>query len=91
MNEERLMTILRKPHVTEKTSGQLVFSVSVDANKIEIKRAIEKMFAVTVESVRTIAVKGKKVRFGRIQGKRNNWKKAYIRLAEGQVIDLMEE
>ena len=91
MSEERLMTILRKPHVTEKTAGQLVFSVAVDANKIEIKRAIEKMFEVTVESVRTVAVKGKRVRFGRIQGRRNNWKKAYVRLAAGQEIDLMEE
>lgn len=91
MSEERLMTILRKPHVTEKTAGQLVFSVSVDANKTEIKRAIEKMFEVTVESVRTIAVKGKQVRFGRIKGRRNNWKKAYVRLAPGQEIDLMEE
>ena len=91
MNEERLMTILRKHYVTEKTSGQLVFGVSVDANKIEIKKAIEKMFEVTVDSVRTMAVKGKKVRRGRISGRKNNWKKAYIRLAEGQVIDLMEE
>jgi large subunit ribosomal protein L23 len=91
MNEERLMTILRKHYLTEKTSGQLVFGVSVDANKIEIKRAIEKMFEVTVDSVRTMAVKGKRVRRGRISGRKNNWKKAYIRLAEGQVIDLMEE
>jgi large subunit ribosomal protein L23 len=91
MNEERLMTILKRPHVTEKTAGQLVFSVSVDADKLEIKRAIEKMFEVTVESVRTVAVKGKRVRFGRIRGKRDNWKKAYVRLAAGQEIDLFED
>lgn len=91
MNEERLMTILRRPHVTEKTAGQLVFSVSIDATKIDIKRAVEKMFDVSVVSVRTSSVKGKQVRFGRIKGRRNNWKKAYIRLAEGQEIDLMEE
>lgn len=91
MNEERLITILRRPHVTEKTAGQLVFSVSVDATKLDIKRAVEKMFEVTVESVRTINVTGKRVRFGRVRGRRNSWKKAYIRLAEGQEIDLMEE
>ena len=91
MNEERLITILRRPHVTEKTAGQLVFSVAVDATKLDIKKAVEKMFEVTVESVRTVAVKGKRVRFGRVRGRRNHWKKAYIRLAEGQEIDLMEE
>ena len=91
MNEERLIAILRKPHVTEKTAGQLVFSVAVGANKLDIKKAVEKMFEVTVESVRTIAVKGKRKRFGKVQGRRNHWKKAYIRLAEGQEIDLMEE
>lgn len=91
MNEERLMTILKRPHVTEKTAGQLVFSVAIGANKLEIKRAIEKMFEVTVESVRTVAVKGKRVRFGRIRGKRSDWKKAYVRLAAGQNIDLFED
>jgi large subunit ribosomal protein L23 len=90
MNEEQLMSILKKPHVTEKTAGQLVFSVSVDATKLQIKQAVEKMFEVTVESVRTVSIKGKRVRFGRIRGKRSDCKKAYIRLADGQEIDLFE-
>ena len=91
MNNERLMTIIDRPHVTEKAAGGLVFKVASRATKKEIKQAVEKMFEVSVDSVRTLNVKGKSVRFGRIRGKRSSWKKAYIRLAEGHEIDLMEE
>ena len=93
MNDERLMRIILAPHVSEKStrvadsSNQVVFRVLPDARKPEIKRAVEKMFNVEVEHVRTASYKGKQKRFGALLGRRNNWKKAYVRLEEGHDID----
>lgn len=93
MNHERLTQVLRAPIVTEKSTrmraeaNQIAFAVAKDANKREIKKAVEDRFGVKVENVRTANVKGKPKRFGRIQGRRKDWKKAYVRLSEGQDID----
>jgi large subunit ribosomal protein L23 len=92
MNQERLMKVLLSPVVSEKSSmsgehGQVVFKVTPDATKREIGRAVELLFDVSVEQVRVVNVKGKNKRFGALQGRRNNWKKAYVRLQEGQDID----
>ncbi len=93
MNEERILQILRAPHVTEKATmvnaeaGQHVFKVAPDATKPEIKRAVETLFKVTVEQVRVVNVKPKRKRFRFKAGVRKGWKKAYVRLAEGQSID----
>lgn len=89
-----LHQIIKRPLITEKSSqlreeGQVVaFEVARDANKIEIKQAIEKAFEVKVENVNTVLMAGKPKRVGRNFGKRSNWKKAYITLAEGNDIDL---
>lgn len=93
MNQERLYEVLRMPHVSEKTTligdknNVITFKVAVDASKPEIKQAVEKLFNVAVESVRTLNVKPKKKRFGQIMGKRSGWKKAYVKLSEGQDLD----
>lgn len=83
MNEERLLKVLIAPLVSEKSTmlaqnKQVVLKVLPDANAKEIKAAVEKIFEVSVLSVRTINVKGKRKRFGKMQGRRKNWKKAYI-------------
>jgi large subunit ribosomal protein L23 len=88
-----LHQIIKKPLVTEKTSLQkeaaqiVAFEVSRDANKIEIRQAIEKAFDVKVKNVNTALVAGKIKRVGRQFGKRSNWKKAYVTLEEGSNID----
>ena len=93
MNKDRLPNILTTPLVTEKTTlvgeanNQYVFKVVKDANKLEIKSAVEKMFEVKVDSVQVLNVKGKEKRFGQRLGRRKNWKKAYVRLKDGQAID----
>ena len=95
MNEERLMKVLLAPHVSEKstrvsdTSNQVVFRVLRNAKKREIKRAVEKLFEVEVEHVRTVNLKGKRKRFQQTVGKRPDWKKAYVRLKEGDDIDFL--
>jgi len=87
------MKILLSPVVSEKSAviadkgNQFAFKVTTDATKPEIAQAVELMFNVKVEQVRTVNVKGKQKRFGSMLGKRNNWKKAYVRLQEGHVID----
>ncbi len=92
-SKERLMSILLSPVVSEKSamaadaSNQFVFRVATDATKPEIAQAVELMFDVKVEDVRTANVKGKQKRFGAMLGKRNSWKKAYVRLQEGHDID----
>jgi len=94
MNPERIYQVVYGPHVTEKTvnisesSNRQAFKVAVDASKAEISKAVEQLFEVTVEDVRTVKVKGKKKNFGRRAGRRKDWKKAYVKLAEGQSIDL---
>lgn len=93
MNLERLYKIILAPIVSEKTaisadeSNQVAFKVIKDANKSEIHAAVEQMFDVKVKDVRVLNVKGKtkRTRFG--MGRRNDWKKAYVRLVEGQEID----
>jgi len=88
--------VLIGPHITEKATdvkrltGQVIFKVHKDANKLEIKQAVEKFFKVKVLDVRTINVKGKRKRIGRFEGKRSDWKKAVIKLAPGQTIEFFE-
>lgn len=96
MNQERLYKVLVGPHVSEKATrlaekyNQVVFKVAPDAQKSEIKQAIEKLFNVNVESVQVVNVKGKTKRTIRGLGKRSDQKKAYVTLAEGQSIDFVE-
>ena len=93
ISEERLLKVLLAPHVSEKatlaaeTNNTVVLKVVKDANKEEIKAAVEKLFEVEVDSVRTLNVKGKTKRSGSSVGKRKDWKKAYVVLKEGQNID----
>ncbi|MCH1477311.1 MAG: 50S ribosomal protein L23 [Arenicellales bacterium] len=95
MNPERLQQIILSPVISEKStsaadlSNQVVFEVLSDATKNEIREAVEKQFSVVVEGVQVMNVRGKVKRFGKTPGKRRNWKKAYVRLAEGQDIDFM--
>lgn len=91
MNEERILTILQAPHVSEKTVAserQYVFKVAPDACKKEIKVAVEQLFKVSVTKVRVSNHKGKPTRFGQIQGRKKGWKKAYVKLAEGNEIEM---
>ena len=93
MSKERLMKILLSPVVSEKSAmaadraNQFGFKVVADATKPEIAQAVELLFEVKVKNVRTVNVKGKQKRFGAVMGRRNNWKKAYVRLQEGHDID----
>ena len=93
MSKERLMKILLAPVVSEKSSiaadgsRQFTFKVDTDATKPEISAAVEMLFDVKVKKVQTINVNGKRKRFGQIQGKRKDWKKAVVRLQEGQDIE----
>jgi len=95
MNQERLMKVLLEPHISEKSTNvaeqgnQVVFKVTTDATKSEIKQAVEKLFNVTVEGVQVSNSKGKvkKTRFG--LGKRKDWKKAYVRLSAGDDINFL--
>lgn len=88
--------ILRRPLLTEKgqelreEEGKYLFEVSGAANKIEIAKAVEKLFGVRVDKVNTQWVRGKMKRVGRNIGKRPNWKKAVVTLHEGYTIDLFE-
>lgn len=95
LSGERLHQLILAPVVSEKSTrvsekqNQAVFKVLRDAKKPEIKEAVEKLFNVKVEAVRTLNVKGKTRRFGGIAGVRSDWKKAYVKLAEGQEIDFL--
>ncbi|HEC29128.1 MAG TPA: 50S ribosomal protein L23 [Gammaproteobacteria bacterium] len=95
MSNDRIMKVLLAPHVSEKTtrvadqSNQVVFRVLPDANKLEIRKAVELLFDVKVTSVRVANMKGKLKRFSNSIGRRKDWKKAYVTLAEGQDIDFM--
>ena len=95
MNQERLMQVLLSPHVSEKSTivgeanNQYVFRVVPGAKKPEIKKAVEQMFSVKVKGVQVSNVKGKAKRFGTIQGRRSDWKKAYVTLEAGQDIDFL--
>jgi len=93
MNKDRMPNILLAPVVTEKStmvgesSNQYVFKVLADANKGEIKNAVEKLFDVKVDSVQVLNMKGKVKRFGQRLGRRKDSKKAYVRLQAGNEID----
>ena len=91
-----IYSVIKKPHVTEKTSlnadtnNTVAIVVDKSANKIEIKQAIENLFKVKVAAVRTVTVAGKFKRSGKTLVKSSNWKKAYVTLQEGQSIDFFE-
>jgi large subunit ribosomal protein L23 len=93
----REYTVIEAPLITEKgtfvneSGNQVVFQVRTDANKIEIKHAVEKLFKVKVVKVRTANILGKARRVGRSMGNRPDWKKAYVTLGEGQRIDFFEQ
>ncbi len=88
--------LIQQPHLTEKVMGQkemenkVVFKVAPKVNKIELKKAIEEIFKVTVEKVHTLNVKGKVKRHGKTVGRRSDWKKAIITLKEGDSIEYFE-
>ena len=88
--------IIRRPVVTEKSTDlreeadQIVFEVARDANKIEIKQAVEALFKVKVKKVRTIKVRGKNRRLGLSAGKKPDWKKAIVKLRPGDTIQIFE-
>ena len=92
MAQERILTILLAPHISEKTTqladseNTHVFKVRTNATKLEVKQAVEELFEVKVAQVRVMNVKGKAKRFGQRIGKRSDWRKAYVKLAEGQDI-----
>ena len=91
-----LHDIVLRPVVTEKSAhaeaGQktYVFEVGIGTNKIQIRDAVQRLFGVTVESVKTSIVRGKTRRSGKYSGRRSDWKKAYIRLAEGDLLNFHE-
>ena len=88
----KLTNVLRRPVITEKTTNirddgrTLVFQVAMDANKIDIKKAVEMLLGSKVESVRTSLAHGKFKRQGKYIGRRSDWKKAYVKLREGEKI-----
>ena len=89
-------SIIKRPVMTEKTitqkddMNQLSFEVDRTANRVEIRKAVESLFNVRVQAVRTMQKKGKKKRRGRIEGKRRDWKKAIVKLAPGDRIEFFE-
>lgn len=95
MNKAQLYKVLLAPHISEKTSlgaeldGRHTFKVAPTASKLDVRRAVELLFSVKVVSVQIINVKGKTKRFGASVGKRSNWKKATVRLADGQDLDFV--
>ncbi len=93
LSKERMYQTILSPLVTEKATAlsevnQVVFRVRLEASKPEIKGAVEALFGVKVLGVNTLVVKGKSKRFKGRPGQRSDWKKAMVRLAEGQSIDL---
>jgi len=95
MSDLKYLSVIRAPRVSEKTarlqevSNQYVFEVAKDATKADVKSAVEKLFNVKVEAVNVLNVKGKIKSFRSREGRRGDWRKAYVRLAEGQTIDVM--
>jgi large subunit ribosomal protein L23 len=93
MNPERLMMVLLEPITSEKTTriaekcNQFAFRVLKTATKAEVKQAVEQLFKVSVQSVSLLNVVGKTKRFRQTEGKRSDWKKAYVTLAAGEEID----
>ena len=95
MSNINVLGVIRAPRVSEKTAriqelhNQYVFEVAKTATKGEVKAAVESLFNVTVEAVNVLNVKGKNKTFRNRAGRRGDWRKAYVRLAEGQTIDVM--
>ncbi|RPG33537.1 MAG: 50S ribosomal protein L23 [Gammaproteobacteria bacterium TMED92] len=95
MNQERIYTVLREPHISEKVSvlgdvaNQYAFKVAPDATRTEVRQAVEAIFKVSVTKVTTANVKGKVKRNARGITRKKNWKKAYVTVVEGQEIDFM--
>jgi large subunit ribosomal protein L23 len=95
IREERLLKVILAPHISEKSTiaaeenNTIVFKVAKDATKAEVKAAVEKLFEVEVTGVRTLNVKGKTKRTGMRFGRRSDWKKAYVTLKEGSVLDFV--
>ena len=95
MSNAKLYGVIRAPRVSEKTarlqeaSNQYVFEVAQEATKADVKSAVEALFNVKVESVNVVNVKGKSKTFKFRAGRRGDWRKAYVRLADGQTIDVM--
>lgn len=93
MSTERLLSVLIAPRISEKTAriqadhNQYVFQVATDATKHEVKAAVEQLFKVKVEGVQVLNVKGKTKGFRGRSGKRSDWRKAYVTLADGQSIE----
>ncbi len=92
LHQERLMTVIRGPHMSEKShiaaeKNQVVLKVRTDATKKEVKQAVELLFDVQVEAVQVVNVKGKTKRFQQTRGRRPDWKKAYVKLADGSSIE----
>lgn len=91
-----LYDIVRFPRITEKgtrlkeKSNVLTFEVRTDANKVQVRKAIEGIFKVKVMDVTTVNVPGKKKRMGQREGRRSDWKKAYVTLKAGDKIDIFE-
>lgn len=94
MKQQDLIRVLQAPVISEKSTGlaetekKFVFRVKKSANKAQIKRAVELMFNVKVDTVHVLNVKGKIKRFGRFMGERSDWKKAYVKLQPGFDIDI---
>jgi large subunit ribosomal protein L23 len=92
IHQERLMTVIQGPHLSEKAhvaseNNQVVLKVRTDATKKEIAQAVELLLDVKVETVQVVNVKGKTKRFQQTKGRRSDWKKAYVRLADGNSIE----
>ncbi len=92
LHQERLMTVIRGPHLSEKAHisaehNQVVLKVRNDATKNEIKQAVELLFEVNVDNVTVVNVRGKAKRFQQTKGKRPDWKKAYVKLAPGSSVE----
>ena len=92
---DRMYRVIQKPHITEKASdgtavrNAYTFRVPVDANKVEIRQAVEKLFSVQVMCVNTLTVRGKERRRGWNAGQKPDWKKAMVVVSEGQSIDVL--
>ncbi len=90
-------TVVRRAMISEKgsllleKSNTYIFEVAPDSNKVEIRKAVEAIFSVNVVSVRTMNMYGKNKRLGAFFGRRSHWKKAVVKLKEGQTIELFEQ
>jgi large subunit ribosomal protein L23 len=91
-----IYNVIKEPHVAEKGNlqkelfNQITFKVDKRANKVEIKKAVERLFKTKVLDIKTLNIKGKKRRVGKNMGKRPDWKKAIVRLAPGEKVEFFE-